>query len=573
MDEIADVIQEIVKGCAAEGVHVSELLAAFVCRTIIEKSDQDGDVADGRPAFSLDKKLSGDDINELINRCIERLMEQDSPSLETIKMQVSFDSSYLQEDEKISKKKQTRKNQNRELERGIVVVRPQNANDYDTLTSLYRQIFNFLLQHFTPEAATERSVEREVAAALESVFPRIGLKAFIQLTNDEKYEQLEELASIVLGIRLFNRKVGKGGAGIPAIDDEVTSWLESMTQDLSLEVEMLTGICQQQQETIVHLHLRSPKGVTREMMDRWKDELANRRQYLSYLQSLQEDVAVSSQKVNALVVRLRSNFNDNLAALIGARTSVPKEHVYPKFDALARTWAKLDGEHKARRRTPPAPPPRPCPPAASRRQGPPPVPEDKRSWPSHLGLAERSTDGGAGSEGGAEGKAGAGPAAGGGAEGKDGGGAGGEAWPAEGKGGEGGGGGPGGERPVRLSIESTPEFMQLPLEFQGFCPWTICHRRGLLLPGRPELGVVRYRNSFYVFAHEVRAGGNVYAPPPLFRLACWPRPWRSPELIHLLRLQHCFPRQSIARLLRGGGGPGEGAEEGVFLAAAPAEKK
>jgi hypothetical protein len=26
---------------------------------------------------------------------------------------------------------------------------------------------------------------------------------------------------------------------------------------------------------------------------------------------------------------------------------------------------------------------------------------------------------------------------------------------------------------------------------------------GLLLPGKPALGVVRYRNAFYVFAHEV----------------------------------------------------------------------
>jgi hypothetical protein len=39
-----------------------------------------------------------------------------------------------------------------------------------------------------------------------------------------------------------------------------------------------------------------------------------------------------------------------------------------------------------------------------------------------------------------------------------------------------------------LSVESTPEFMQLPLEFQGFCPWTIVHRHGLLLPGNPALG-------------------------------------------------------------------------------------
>jgi hypothetical protein len=34
------------------------------------------------------------------------------------------------------------------------------------------------------------------------------------------------------------------------------------------------------------------------------------------------------------------------------------------------------------------------------------------------------------------------------------------------------------DRPVKLSIESTPEFMQLPLEYQGFCAWTVLNRRG-----------------------------------------------------------------------------------------------
>jgi Domain of unknown function len=67
------------------------------------------------------------------------------------------------------------------------------------------------------------------------------------------------------------------------------------------------------------------------------------------------------------------------------------------------------------------------------------------------------------------------------------------------------------EKPVHLSIESTPEFMQLPLEFQGFCPWTIVHRRGLLLAGRPELGVQRWRGAHYVFAHKVAAAVSAHA--------------------------------------------------------------
>ena len=49
-----------------------------------------------------------------------------------------------------------------------------------------------------------------------------------------------------------------------------------------------------------------------------------------------------------------------------------------------------------------------------------------------------------------------------------------------------------GEVPVVLTAENAgPEFLQLPLEYQGFCPWTVVHQHGFLLPGKPAEGVVR----------------------------------------------------------------------------------
>ena len=51
-------------------------------------------------------------------------------------------------------------------------------------------------------------------AALQSVFPQTELGVFMALGKEEKESQLRELASIVTGIRLFNRDCGKGGEGI-----------------------------------------------------------------------------------------------------------------------------------------------------------------------------------------------------------------------------------------------------------------------------------------------------------------------------------------------------------------------
>jgi hypothetical protein len=44
---------------------------------------------------------------------------------------------------------------------------------------------------------------------------------------------------------------------------------------------------------------------------------------------------------------------------------------------------------------------------------------------------------------------------------------------------------------VLTAATAGPEFLQLPLEYQGFCPWTVAHQHGLLLPGKPVEGVVR----------------------------------------------------------------------------------
>ena len=106
------------------------------------------------------------------------------------------------------------------------------TEDFDGRTALYRQIYSYVMTHSgsqvrwaDPFAVTacglrhpgcsrlvcgtralrhghgccgalafqgppDADVQREVAAALESVFPRVGLKAFVSLTPEEKAGQV-----------------------------------------------------------------------------------------------------------------------------------------------------------------------------------------------------------------------------------------------------------------------------------------------------------------------------------------------------------------------------------------------
>mmetsp|Transcript_27065 Transcript_27065/g.85066 ORF Transcript_27065/g.85066 Transcript_27065/m.85066 type:complete len:224 (+) Transcript_27065:1051-1722(+) len=115
--------------------------------------------------------------------------------------------------------------------------------------------------------------------------------------------------------------------------------------------------------------------------------------------------------------------------------------------------------------------------------------------------------------------------------------------------------------------------MQLPLEYQGFCVWTVVTRGGLLMPGKPEIGVVRWRNQYYVFAHEVAMTAFMDAPLRFIdslRSICV----QKPELIHLLRVQDQFPGASIPQMLlggpAGGGAGGAGHIPGVGPEGLPA---
>lgn len=80
------------------------------------------------------------------------------------------------------------------------VLKVSNSKNHDVLSLLYKRIFNFLLHRNkaiafiddglnTMVEGSEFGLEKEVAAALESVIPRAVLSPFILLNNTEKVTQ------------------------------------------------------------------------------------------------------------------------------------------------------------------------------------------------------------------------------------------------------------------------------------------------------------------------------------------------------------------------------------------------
>ena len=401
----------------------------------------------------------------------------------------------------------------------------------------------------------------------------MGLKSFISLSHGEKTSQLGELARLIQGIRLFNREVGKGGEGIDNVPDLAAAESADLLGTLNKHIDDVREVCQQYSDVLVFANLegkeeeKAYEGVGGRSWDdtkaRWKDELTNRRQLAAYLKSLGEEVTMSLEAIRMSTDAYAHEMED-LKRMVGARTSVPKEQVYPKFSALAGLWASLE-EHRARvtsrtailgsldpfrdghvstltiewvqraRRSragrpvavgdisgeakEPGGSSAPAPDSA-----PAPAPAQDSSA---VGTAEVVGLGTA-PEAKAGAMAGAGAGSGKTAEDDE-------------------------ETPVRLTLGSTPEFMQLPLEYQGYCPWTIVHRGGLLLPGDPSLGVVKYCNTYNVFTSE-KAVEQFMSAPRKYVDGVIRTARRSPELVHLLQLQIHFPEAALPTLIRSAAG-------------------
>jgi hypothetical protein len=105
-------------------------------------------------------------------------------------------------------------------------------------------------------------------------------------------------------------------------------------------------------------------------------------------------------------------------------------------------------------------------------------------------------------------------------------------------------------RPVRLVKEHTPSFMSLPLEYQGYCAWSIVHRGGLLLPGNPSLGIVRVLGRQYSFAGGEALRAFVEDPEKYVE-GVLAQARRHPALVHLLCLQPYIPHSDISELFSG----------------------
>ena len=150
-----EIPDSLVCASSRRGQRVPAVLAAYIARVILEAN----------PAqFSPDAELSADDVDELIRLAIARLCETDAPALETIKMQVAFDSTYVRFEEELDAAKKARDDKKRELVHAILAARRRRAASLSSFVFRLSSCDNTSKERNTKENPSTRARVRKERA-------------------------------------------------------------------------------------------------------------------------------------------------------------------------------------------------------------------------------------------------------------------------------------------------------------------------------------------------------------------------------------------------------------------------
>ncbi|KAJ8316908.1 hypothetical protein KUTeg_004812, partial [Tegillarca granosa] len=465
--------QEVTQECASKGQAVSETLVAFMVKAV---------VLDPAYEFNVDRTLTKDDVQKLIKLCVNRLMDTRSPALDTVKMQVYFDMNYTTRSDFLEEHRRVLESR---LQPVIREITDSRARTREELESLYPVLLRSGLG-----SPTDIAVVREATAALQSVFPQTELGTFMSLTKRDKERQLLELTMIVTGIRLFNKECGKGGEGIDDLPAILNEAVPATTQNVDGEIQgTLKGA---QKYTALIEKMQQSEQVEGPSMQLLKEALINTRQHEAFLRIILNDVISCAQQVELLEQQLAARM-EQLQATVQSKTAVPTAQVYPQFIHLSQLWsgfqdemvllsvlsnilASLEPYTRGHRE----------------------LFNDDVLAPFLEGVTVKTDEQRVQETSGADNRINPNDF-------KD------FDW---------------------LFPETTKNFSKLPLQYRGYCGWALGRYDRLLLPGNPEIGVLRYKDQYYVFSSK-------QAAQEFIRLVAEGAK-RSPELIQLLELHTQF---------------------------------
>ena len=525
--------------------------------------------------------LSGAEVSAAVD-CVHRLaVAADSVWLETVLMQVDFETLYALTTHcrDIDRQRLDAAQRRRVEELVSADVSEGQSASQPSVVAFYSALFQLCLHSsaLSNECRSDRHVQREVAAAVESVFPLSHLHDHAMRGVADRRRELDSVSDLVLGIRLFNQQIGKGGARLDVSCTKVAAAITDHNSQLEQESVFIGEIANTYTALLQHFH--SNHGAAQSRLRREEEEkqlmsqhsshshsgsthssravsassssssltsfpsclldvarvhceLIHRRQYLLFLHALQSEGSASLATVESLAAQLDELFSQ-LTSIVGLRAAVPKQTVFPAFERvgrLYRTVAEEASKAELRRRllgqlqesrnpfitSLTTAHIRQCKDLQqSLRHVVEPTQADFDSFVVTVNDTQAASDNTASNDSTSSSiPAGAGSGT--------------------------------GDECVRVTADSSPSFMSVALAYQGYCCVTLVRHSGFLLAGDAALGIIRCRQTHFAFASVAAMKAFVQQPQTWIQRVQNVVAVHYPPLVHLLVLQNNIPHTDIA---------------------------
>ena len=349
-----------------EKIHNYEDLLKYL---VYKSREEDNPVADAFIAFLLNiqynkkagtfyfknkTQLSQEDIKDIITNVKEILNAKGDGIAETLKLQITYELSHVQEEDKIEKIKKYFDNEMNNILKEITST-PASKKESETF-QIHKKIFNYLLiktkqntlnsindDSLTSSEKTNLGInaEREIYLNLDNIFPKSGLTPFLTLSIQDKISQLNELSNTVMGIRLLNCELGKGGIGLMTLEDIK----KKLKYDLLYEVKdfynKVNTVCEKYSLIYDNLDFDTiNEGQESQVLDKIRKYIVYYRQILTYLSMLIDELHSSIQFKDSLIINYENEKNAILD-IIGNQTSISKDQAYLRFQNLAKMYTKF----------------------------------------------------------------------------------------------------------------------------------------------------------------------------------------------------------------------------------------
>nr|XP_040577025.1 cilia- and flagella-associated protein 206-like isoform X2 [Lepeophtheirus salmonis] len=338
-----DLVEEILKECEYrdEETQVSEILAAFTLKLAFQ---------DPVTGYKENEPLSESDVDELVENCIQRILFDFSPSMETIRMQAEYLGQYKSKESILSEHSKALDHRLAPLTRTVV---EDSSRTLSGREELYQKIVLLCVLRSGLGDPRDKFVMRESTLAVKSVFPFSELEHFMKKEHKlDKRQHLIELSSIVGGIRIFNWQAKQGTAQFEDLPPMLSNALEATLRNMECMMDYAEEKIKKMRDIGLNVFYFSKENEGHEEKEEYmdpryktiiRDSLINYVQFQKYLKVIYEDVL----SIRSRLIQYNKQLPRALNAaekIITSKPILPTIDVFPKFMTLSKIWHQYQEE-------------------------------------------------------------------------------------------------------------------------------------------------------------------------------------------------------------------------------------